>query len=100
MNTTLYEVSDMRKIAPEAKLAPIALIENRPDALHVLEVTGQSHTLALGEEAGEDNWEWANGDLTVYLPEGMVHFTPLREDSDAIAFTASPLDQLVQYCLS
>lgn len=91
----LYEVQDMRELPPGQKLAPIAVLENRPGRLHVLEVTGKS----FGLDISGDNYEWKDAELTVYAPEGMVHFSPLTPDSDALAFVDTPFSGLVEDCL-
>lgn len=92
----LYEVIDSRSdLPPGKKIAPIALLENQPDALHVWEFTGKSKVLPLTDE----NYDWKNEILTVYTDDGMVSFVPLSPDSDVFAFVSTPFDGLVQDCL-
>lgn len=94
MSQELYEVSDMRGIPHETRISPVAVLQNIPGKIHIWEVTGKSRSLPLDE-----NYEWKDGELTIYTDQGMVHFSPLTEDSDALAFVHSPLDGLLQDCL-
>jgi hypothetical protein len=91
----LYEVSDHRKLPVAMKLAPVAMIQNLPNAIHVWEYTGKSRMFDISG----DNYEWKGNMLTIYTEQGMINFIPLHPDSDVFAFISTPMDGLVQDCL-
>jgi hypothetical protein len=91
----LYEVIDARKMPPELKLSPVAMLSTVPGEVVVWMCTGKSTSFEL-----KDNYDW-NEDhgLTIYTDKGMISFVPLDPGADVLAFVDTPFDGLVQDCL-
>lgn len=81
----LYEVSDQRSIPLEDKLTPVVMLENVPGGINVWELDGKSQDFQLTE----DNFDWTEMGLTLWLDTGLVHFSPLTEHSTVLPFLDS-----------
>lgn len=95
--STLYEITDIRKVEPRLRMALVGLLESVPGGVQVYEPGRRGQFLELNEK----NFEIEGQRITVYADGGMVVFTPISEgdESDALLFLEEDYRGLVSSCL-
>lgn len=95
--STLYEITDIRKVSPPDRMALIGLLEAVPGGMQVYEPGRRGQFVELTD----DNFEIEGDRITVYADGGMLVFTPIApdEEPDVILLSTENYAGLVDACL-